>query len=892
MPQITVTEQGGTGRYISFGDAAALRDLFNNPNGATIIAYVKPGDQAAINYLFCKCDSSGYGMRFTNTTTEQLGCAVYRGGGTSQVSGATSGSYTQGTWQHWQVSHPGNGSLLGAGLNFFIDDSASLTKTLVTDATSPIASDSGLTAMILNRTGLGRHWIGDVAYVAAWNRVLSDIERATVRTNGPLDVPSGLVFCFANGQDYGPNAVAVVDRTAQVAGSTPTNTNLGGGIALAGAAAAVASASAAFAGSDTTLAGNAVAQASASATFNSITIYDTADRGTLDLTGCSVVPNGTTPTINIKNQYSWEENASGARFCFFHVSGVNGLRPVFDVDRSNMQLSDYTGKFKWSYTGERGTWNDFTTTTREATPNVYRSQHADAFTQDAVYVSMANPWRVGYTLPWIQSLESSGLISPAPSGSGSYQFETRSATTDHQGVAIAAQPLFSFKISNGAALAPDGLPKRKLVMVSGMHASEDVGNYALKGAVEFLLSSDPLAIRVLDWFDGYGYPGFAQAGRAGGAQRGDFHAAQKSADVNRAWDGVPALETITKHKAALATDVGSTIHVFLDFHGDHTTTANTSFFEGSAGDPYGAKWDAAIDTHQVTTIVYSSSAEFSTGWIKANKGCPYNLTPECGYLGEWTPASKESFGAANIKAIATLIAQGEWGQVALAGAALGMASAAGALTTDIPLSGAAVATSSASGSMEAQVSLSGAALAQAVSSALLSTGIVMTAAAVAQAAAQGTLITAIQMLGTAQAQAGGSGSLTTSTGGLEGTAQASASAAASLTAEIRLTGAAVAQASASGALAGASIDLAGAAVATAYAGADLTVTIALTAQALASAIASGGLTTQIVLQADATARAAAGASLSGGSGFVIPAAASRIVTSTSRRPSALSTRRR
>lgn len=864
MPQITVTEQGGSGRYISFGDAAALRDLFNNANGATIIAYAKPGDQANINYLFCKCDSSGYGMRFTNTTTEQLGCAVYRGASTSQVSGATSGSYTLDTWQHWQVTHPGNGSLLGSGLNFYIDDGASLTKTLVTDATSPIASDSGLTAMILNRTGLGRHWIGDVAYVAAWNRVLDSTERATVRTNGPLAVSSGLVFCFANGQDYGPNAVAVVDRTTQVAGSTPPNTNLGGAIELAGASTATATASASLAGGAAAeLAGNATAQASASAELVSVIIHDTDDRGTLDLTGCSVAPNGTTPTINIKNQYSYEENASGARFCFFHVTGVTGLRPVFDVDRSNMQLTDYTGKFKWSYTGEIGTWNDFTTTTRETTPNVYRSQHADAFTQDTVYVALANPWRIGYTLPWIQSLESSGYVSYAPSGGSSYQFETRSATSDHQGVAIAAQPMFGFKLSNGAALAPDGLPKRKLVLMSGMHAAEDVGNYAFKGAVEFLNSEDPAAVSVRDWFDCYGYPIGAPAGRAGGAQRGDFHAAQKSADVNRAWDGSPALETITKHKAALATDVGSTIHVFLDFHGDHTTTANTSFFEGTAGDPYGAKWDAAIDTHQVTTIVYSSSAEFSTGWIKANKGCNYNMTPECGYLGEWTPASKESFGAANIKAVATLIAQGEFGLVAMAGAALGVASASGALTTDIPLSGAAVATSSASGSMEAQVSLSGAALAQAVSSALLSTGIVMTAAAVAQAAAQGTLITAIQMLGSAQAQAGGSGSLTTSTGGLEGNAQASASAAASLTAEIRLAGAAVAQASASGALAGASIDLAGAAVATAYAGADLTVTIALTAQALASAIASGGLTTQIVLQANATARAAAGASLFG-----------------------------
>lgn len=395
-----------------------------------------------------------------------------------------------------------------------------------------------------------------------------------------------------------------------------------------------------------------------------ITIYNTADRGTADLANSSVTPNGSTPTIAVKNRW-FADNSSGARNTLFHVTGVNGLRPVFDVDRSNMELTGYTGKFKWSYTGEIGTWNDFTTTTRESSPNVYRSQNSAAFTQDTVYVSMANPWRIGYTLPWIQSLESSGYVSYAPSGGSSYQFETRSATTNGStagtGDAIAAQPLYSFKISSGAGNAPDGNPKRKLVMMSGMHAAEDVGNYALKGAVEFLASSDPLAVSVRQWFDAYVYPVVASAGRAGGATRNDFENLYKTQDVNRSWDDVPVLETITKHKAAVLSDVGSTVHVFMDFHGSHLTTDDYSYFEGTSGDSYGAKWDAAIDTHDVTTINYSSSTEYSSSWFKTNKSCHYSLTPECGFLGEWTTASKELFGAANIKAIGTLISQGEWG---------------------------------------------------------------------------------------------------------------------------------------------------------------------------------------------------------------------------------------
>lgn len=208
------------------------------------------------------------------------------------------------------------------------------------------------------------------------------------------------------------------------------------------------------------------------------------------------------------------------------------------------------------------------------------------------------------------------------------------------------------------------------------------------------------------------------------------------------------------------------------------------------------------------------------------------------------------------------------GDIALAGAALSVAGAGGALETAIPLTGAAASLSSAGASLTARIALAGSALAQAVSSALLSSGITMTADAVAEAAAQGTLETAIQMLGGAQAQAAGSGSLSTGSGGLEGHAQASASAGASLSTQIRLGGAAIATAGASGSLGG-SANLAGTAVSTASANGELIVNIALTAQALVSAIATGSLTAQIWLDADAAAQAQAGAQLSGGGGLVI-----------------------
>lgn len=323
---------------------------------------------------------------------------------------------------------------------------------------------------------------------------------------------------------------------------------------------------------------------------------------------------------------------------------------------------------------------------------------------------------------------------------------------------------------------------------------------------------------------------------------------------------------------------GTGYQMFKCVSGSYTQLGSTSSATFVAGNTYNLKLEANgtaiklyINGNSTATISATDSAITAANY-------PGIYKYEAGAGSETTGHHIDNFSADTLSSSGAV----------LQGAALVVASASGGLTTAIPLSGSAVSTSTAGGALTTQIRLSGSAIAQAVSSALLSSGITMTAAAVAQAAAQGTLVTAIQLLGGAQAQAGGSGSLTTSTGGLEGNAQASASAAASLSTQIRLSGAAIAQAGAAGSLGGA-VDLSGAALSTASASGELTVTISLTAQALAQAIAQGSMTTSILLDADAAAQAQAGAQLSGGSAFVIPAARSARVVTGGRRPAAIQT---
>lgn len=203
------------------------------------------------------------------------------------------------------------------------------------------------------------------------------------------------------------------------------------------------------------------------------------------------------------------------------------------------------------------------------------------------------------------------------------------------------------------------------------------------------------------------------------------------------------------------------------------------------------------------------------------------------------------------------------GDTTLAGAALAIATASGALSTQIPLQGTATAAATGSGALTAQILFAGSALAAAAASAALSTGISLAGAAQGQGVASATLTTQIRLVGAAAAAASAMAEFATDGAALQGTAAGAASASGALTTGIPLQGAAVVTASATGALAGDAAQLAGAAVAAATAAGTLTVQIRLTGAALAQAIAAGGLSTEIRLSGAAAGAASASGSLDG-----------------------------
>lgn len=120
-----------------------------------------------------------------------------------------------------------DGGLTASNIKFYIAiDGATAVEagyfSAGTDGVTAAASGAGNNLILGNRGDAGRTMNGSMAYVARWQRVLSLGEIQKVQRLGPLSIPDGLIFCWANGRDYGPYGVAAVQKIAITQRTAPT----------------------------------------------------------------------------------------------------------------------------------------------------------------------------------------------------------------------------------------------------------------------------------------------------------------------------------------------------------------------------------------------------------------------------------------------------------------------------------------------------------------------------------------------------------------------------------------------------------------------------------------------------------------------------------------------
>lgn len=130
----------------------------------------------------------------------------------SRTANATAANYIAYGSYH-DVAVTWNGGLAASGIHLYRGTNG----TPFTEVTGTYTSTDGLTA-ILGPAGqnitLGnsppntRAFNGDIFYICRWNRVLAyAVDLRMAQKHGPLSVRDGLVFCWANGRDWGPSGM-------------------------------------------------------------------------------------------------------------------------------------------------------------------------------------------------------------------------------------------------------------------------------------------------------------------------------------------------------------------------------------------------------------------------------------------------------------------------------------------------------------------------------------------------------------------------------------------------------------------------------------------------------------------------------------------------------------
>lgn len=889
MPRITSTELGATGRYVNLGSPASQ----DNVGAETWMAYCRPTGSGGggFAYIFGKVPSgTTTGPRFFITHNGgspvlQLG---YSAGAGLQVAAAqsTAGLITYGNWHHFEGTW--DGTIAANTIKVFVDGAAANTESEA--GTTAVSSDAANDLFLINRGNagtLGRAFVGDFAYAARWNRVLTAAERAHARFHGPLSVPSGLILLWANDQDYSSSALTAAARSTRVEGALPPNTNLSGLLLVPAALT--------YTGATPTLrqepADGIYAFVPATLTYTGatpelapqFTIRDDYERSSVNVAASSIVGAGDDAIITLRprlqesqivsSQTRWLEPSA-------RVDGVNGFRPTFRFD---LYVIDGNGglhgswpstrRAKFSY--DRLTWFDFDTTTPSTANDWIEFRHGTPFTQSTVYISRSRQTSVTQTGQWLAdtAAASGGVMVPAASavaytpGSGVAGYPAQTfiadefaAQIDELGRTIPSTPFYAAEINDTSLMPTDGSAKRLAIITTGCHCGEDHGDFVSRGFITALLGDTAEAQAVRRRYRVLVYPMINAPGRCGGGWRGSFtQGAGGADDANRNFDRSDSLlEIVDIPKAAITSDRASVVPDWtIDFHSMRLETWGAYFRNAGLIEEFSDRITA--ETGDFVDDRGSLASSSISGYFES-LGVPMAVTHESGDPAPVSDADITDHTAGMVRALESMMADGLFGEpVDLAGAAIAGASAAGGLSVSVPLSGAATSGALAAGQLMLGVGLQGDAFASALATAQISQGVALAGGATGSGQAAATLVLALNLSGAAVATAQAQGELQVDVP-LSGAAAASAQAEAELLLAKRLAAAAIASAQASAALEGGAA-LQGDATAGALASGALDKAVALAANAQAGALASGALQGAAQLEGAATGGASGSAML-------------------------------
>lgn len=252
----------------------------------------------------------------------------------------------------------------------------------------------------------------------------------------------------------------------------------------------------------------------------------------------------------------------------FAITEAGGWRPRIRIPISRMFTSITSARvaswryFWWTRTPDvPESWVPFDSQVLNG--SYLDIQHATPFTGGAgetVYVALYPQYSYGRVQAKLAAWAAHPNVHGTPSAPApSFTYATIPARANGDGRTAPALPCLAMRITDLSVAAP----KRTAVFLAGVHAGETPGQFTYEGGIDFLLSSDPVALRMQQEWDVWCYLFLTPQGKWGGWFRGD---PEDTGDHNRSW-GTTSVEAIQLAKAAMQTDLaGRSVQVIGDYH--------------------------------------------------------------------------------------------------------------------------------------------------------------------------------------------------------------------------------------------------------------------------------------------------------------------------------------
>lgn len=592
MPQITqVYKSTGTSGRVTYAQNAT--QLATGPG--TLVIYYKPLTiDGSLDYAYSET-LDGYALRlmldqaFINFGLGSAATTSYNNLNPARKSDSST-AWVANQWAH--VATTWDGTSNGLGIELYKADDGQAMALLAAanfwNGLTNVRIADGTGMHLFNRGNDARGAMGVLAYAARWDRVLSLAELEQVRTQGPLSVPTGLLACIANGQDYGPHAsienfrANVTDSSA--GGDMPPIIELGGASTTPVQSDVVLQSTGAA-----NVSRDVVLQSSGTASATTTTIL-TDYAGATANASLSTVTNGSTNNPNIFIVPRSPEDTTFQHYAFGLADVANKTLAIeidYTEDDAAGILGTYDGPWWTSNLNDWQSWQkvpsySYNGTTKRKTYTI--SGHGAANTIYIATTPQANQPQIKNWIDYLSANYPTLIHDDLPSTANdaeAFVLGRAYKAIDENARQITNQPYYGFRIGNDALGVQAPLAKKRVILNAGTHAGEPHGLYQLQGFVTELLTGVNSTALLTD-FEFYVYPFINPNGNYLGFRRYSPDYLGTQLDMNRKFaDSNIENQDCVAWRGIWDADHGVNYdHVVfgLDFHDAFSTDPTTHYF--------------------------------------------------------------------------------------------------------------------------------------------------------------------------------------------------------------------------------------------------------------------------------------------------------------------------